>query len=88
MIWAFRASFVYSRSPIDQLSPPVLMKTCPLPHLLWLIMALAGSSAILCGCGQDGNLYLPEKDQSQEQEQEQEQLQEQLQEQSQEQDDE
>ena len=53
------------------------MKSCPLPHLLWLIMALAGSSAILCGCGQDGNLYLPDKDQSQEQEQPQDQSQEQ-----------
>jgi predicted small lipoprotein YifL len=45
------------------------MKTCPLPHLVWLIMTLAGAGAILCGCGQDGNLYLPDKEQSQEQEQ-------------------
>jgi predicted small lipoprotein YifL len=67
MIWAFGASFVYSQSPIDQ---EAVMKTRPLPHLLWPIMALAGTSAILCGCGQDGNLYLPDKEQSQEQSQE------------------
>jgi predicted small lipoprotein YifL len=43
------------------------MKPCWAQYLLWLTIALAGATAILSGCGQDGNLYLPEKDPSQDQ---------------------
>ncbi len=35
-------------------------------RLLWLIAILAGTSTILSACGQNGDLYLPEKPQTQE----------------------
>ena len=39
------------------------MKPCWAQYLLWLIIALASTTAMLSGCGQDGNLYLPDKEQ-------------------------
>ncbi len=38
------------------------MKLCWPQYLLWLIISLASATAMLAGCGQDGNLYLPDKD--------------------------
>jgi predicted small lipoprotein YifL len=43
------------------------MQPCWAQYLLWLIITLAGITAILSGCGQDGNLYHPDKEQSQDQ---------------------
>jgi len=37
------------------------MKPCWTQYLLWLAMVLAGASATLGGCGQKGDLYLPEE---------------------------
>ncbi|HHJ16990.1 MAG TPA: hypothetical protein ENJ80_09865 [Gammaproteobacteria bacterium] len=37
------------------------MKPCWAHYLLWLVIALAGTGAILSGCGQEGGLYLPEQ---------------------------
>jgi predicted small lipoprotein YifL len=31
-------------------------------YFLWLLVALAGSSALLSGCGQKGDLYLPDRE--------------------------
>jgi len=42
------------------------MKPCWAQYLLWLTLTLAGVSAILSGCGQDGALYLPDDIESQE----------------------
>ena len=43
------------------------MKPCWAQYLLWLIIVLAGATAMLSGCGQDGNLYLPDKEQPKDQ---------------------
>jgi len=37
------------------------MKPCWAHYLLWLVIALAGTGAILSGCGQEGSLYLPKQ---------------------------
>jgi predicted small lipoprotein YifL len=37
------------------------MKPCWARYVLWLIVALAGSTAMLSACGQKGDLYLPEE---------------------------
>ncbi len=37
------------------------MKPCRLSYLLWLIISIAGVSAMLSSCGQKGDLYLPDK---------------------------
>jgi predicted small lipoprotein YifL len=42
------------------------MKPCWAQYLLWLTLTLAGVSAMLSGCGQDGPLYLPDDTESQE----------------------
>ena len=43
------------------------MRPCWAQYLLWLTIVLAGATAVLSGCGQSGNLDLPDKDQSQNQ---------------------
>ncbi|WP_455234960.1 LPS translocon maturation chaperone LptM [Thiogranum longum] len=37
------------------------MKPCWAQYLLWITIALAGAGSILSGCGQKGDLYLPEE---------------------------
>ncbi|VAW75622.1 hypothetical protein MNBD_GAMMA15-892 [hydrothermal vent metagenome] len=37
------------------------MKPCWVSYLLWLIISIAGVSAMLSSCGQKGGLYLPDK---------------------------
>ncbi len=37
------------------------MKPCWAHYLLWLVIALAGTGAMLSGCGQEGSLYLPDE---------------------------
>ena len=64
IIWAFRSNFVYSPHLRDQ---ETVMKPCWAQYLLWLIIVLAGATAMLSGCGQDGNLYLPDKEQPKDQ---------------------
>jgi predicted small lipoprotein YifL len=39
------------------------MQLCWAKYLLWLVISLAGAAAMLSGCGQDGNLYLPDEQQ-------------------------
>ncbi|MCB1865116.1 MAG: lipoprotein [Chromatiales bacterium] len=36
------------------------MPRCWAERLLWLVLAIAGTGAMLGGCGQKGDLYLPE----------------------------
>ncbi len=36
------------------------MKPCWAQYLLWLVIAVAGAGAMLSGCGQKGDLYLPD----------------------------
>lgn len=36
------------------------MKPCRAPYVLWLIITIAGGTALLSGCGQFGDLYMPE----------------------------
>ena len=47
------------------------MRPCWAQYLLWLIITLAGVSAMLSGCGQDGALYLPDDTESQQEKDEQ-----------------
>lgn len=37
------------------------MKNRLFHHFLWLVLAIAGTAVGLAGCGQKGDLYLPEK---------------------------
>jgi len=37
------------------------MKPCWAQYLLWLCITLAGAAAMLSGCGQKGDLYLPDE---------------------------
>ena len=44
------------------------MKPCWAHYLLWLTITLSGvTTAILSGCGQDGNLYFPDKEEPKDQ---------------------
>ncbi len=43
------------------------MKSRWAPYLLWTLISVAGTSFMLSSCGQDGNLYLPDKEQSKDQ---------------------
>ena len=36
------------------------MKGCWAQYLLWLVIAVLGVGAMLTGCGQKGDLYLPD----------------------------
>jgi predicted small lipoprotein YifL len=38
------------------------MPTCWARYLLWLAIAVLGTGAVLSGCGQKGDLYLPDPD--------------------------
>ena len=40
------------------------MKPCWAQYLLWLLIAVAGTAAMLTGCGQSGDLYLPDDTES------------------------
>lgn len=40
------------------------MKPCWAQYLLWLLITVAGAGAMLTGCGQSGDLYLPEDEES------------------------
>lgn len=55
---------IYSRTSYDQ---EIIMKTPWAPYLVWLTISLATTMPILGGCGQDGSLYLPDKEQSDDQ---------------------
>jgi predicted small lipoprotein YifL len=41
--------------------PEHAMKNRLFHHFLWLVLAIAGTAVGLAGCGQKGDLYLPEK---------------------------
>lgn len=36
------------------------MKPCWAQYVLWFVIAVLGTGAMLSGCGQKGDLYLPE----------------------------
>lgn len=38
------------------------MKTCWAQYLLWLVIVIMGTMAMLSGCGQRGPLFLPDKE--------------------------
>jgi predicted small lipoprotein YifL len=40
------------------------MKLCWAQYILWLVITLAGGGTLLSGCGQSGDLYLPDKTES------------------------
>ena len=40
------------------------MKPCWAQYILWLAITLAGAGTMLSGCGQSGDLYLPDEAES------------------------
>ena len=44
------------------------MKTCWATYLLWFVIAIFGAGTLLSGCGQKGDLYLPDDSEKQKKE--------------------
>jgi predicted small lipoprotein YifL len=45
------------------------MRLCWAQYLLWLVISIFGTGALLSSCGQKGDLYLPEESDNGKQEQ-------------------